>query len=258
FTYDNTDEQQWMGRLTHMVEAGFYGYPYDFIPRRPYTLWMMADYGGGAATGALAYNEDALPAEYRGNLFLADFGQAQVMRVRVAREAGSFRAVSKEDLFADPPEDFRPVGITLAPDGLGLYICDWQHRDTKENAVVGRLWKLSYTGQSQASPRPSWFLPAAMGKPFQATATELIQGLSHPCRSVRLAAQRRLVECAQPNRGGRQEAPLFKSATGVGRTALERDVVHRLIALLRERKAPAYARWHALWALDAIDGGQAA
>src|SRR5437867_4726518 len=81
FTYDNTDEHDWMGRLTHMVDGGFYGYPHDFVPRRPYTLWMMHDFGGGAATGALACNEDALPSEYRGNLFLADFGKRQVLRV---------------------------------------------------------------------------------------------------------------------------------------------------------------------------------
>jgi putative heme-binding domain-containing protein len=259
FTYDNTDEQQWMGRLTHMVEAGFYGYPFDFIPRRPYTLWMMADYGGGAATGAFAYNEDALPPDYHGNLFLADFGKRQVMRVRVAREGGSFQAVSKEDLFTDPPEDFRPVGITLAPDGLGLYICDWQHRDTKENAVVGRLWKLRYMGESQAVKKPAWFVPAAMGKPFQATTAELIQGLSHPSRDVRLVAQRRLVERAQVVRGGRHEAPLFKSATSLNsRSSTEREIVRLLRALLKDTKSPAHARWHALWALDAIDGGKAA
>ncbi len=49
FTYDNTDEHQWMGRFSHMVEAGEYGYPHNFIPRRPYTLWMMHDFGAGAA-----------------------------------------------------------------------------------------------------------------------------------------------------------------------------------------------------------------
>ncbi len=62
FTYDNTDDGNgWWTRLTHMVDGGFYGYPYDYKPRRPYTLWMMADYGGGSPTGGLAYNEDALP-----------------------------------------------------------------------------------------------------------------------------------------------------------------------------------------------------
>ena len=155
FTYDNTDEHNWMSRLTHMVDGGDYGYPFDFVPRRPYTLWMMADYGGGAATGALCYTEDALPAEYRGNLFLADFGKRQVLRVVLARDGATFRVVSKSELFADPPGDFRPVGIAVAPDGLGLYICDWQHADTKEAVAVGRLLRLTYTGESHAQAEAS-------------------------------------------------------------------------------------------------------
>ena len=195
FTYDNTDEHEWMGRLTHMVEHGFYGYPFDFIPRRPYTLWMMADFGGGAACDAFAYNEDALPPKYRGNLFLADFGKRQVMRVIVAREGATYRLVSKQDFFADPPEDFRPVGIALGADALSIYICDWNHRDVKENVAVGRLWKLSYTGKSHAAPKPA----------------NLVEALSHPARSVRLAAQRQLKE----------------------------DVINRVTG---ER-----ARWHAIW-----------
>src|SRR6266536_6500770 len=97
---------------------GFYGYPHDLIPRRPYTLWMMHDFGAGAACGALAYNEDALPAEYRGNLFLADFGKRQVIRVRIERDGATFRVAAREELFRDMPEDFRPVGLTLTPDGL--------------------------------------------------------------------------------------------------------------------------------------------
>ncbi len=178
FTYDNTDEHEWMGRLTHMVERGFYGYPFDFSPRRPYTLWMMADFGGGAATGAFAYTEDALPPEYRGNLFLADFGKRQLMRVVIAREGATYRVVSKTDFFVNPPEDFRPVGIALGADAMSIYICDWNHRDTKENVAVGRLLKLSYTGKNNSKPRP----------------TNLVEALSHPAHSVRMAAQRQIKE----------------------------------------------------------------
>jgi putative membrane-bound dehydrogenase-like protein len=155
FTYDNTDEHHWMSRLTHMVDGGDYGYPYDFAPRRPYTLWMMADYGGGAATGALCYTEDALPAEYRGNLFLADFGKRQILRVAVSRDGATFQVASKAEMFAEPPSDFRPVGIAVAPDGLGFYICDWQHADTKEAVAVCRLLRLTYTGGSLAEPTES-------------------------------------------------------------------------------------------------------
>jgi putative membrane-bound dehydrogenase-like protein len=235
FTYDNTDEQQWMSRVTHMVDGGFYGYPYDFIPRRPYTLWCMADYGGGAATGTFCYNEDALPPEYHGNLFLADFGKRQLLRLRVEREGATYKVVLREDLFPDPPEDFRPVGIALSPDGLGIYVCDWNHRDTKENVSVGRLWKLSYMGQSQAAPKPSWYLPAAMGKKFEATDEELLKGLSHPSQSVRLAAQR--------------------SVANTAGTVSGQKLLGSLLSLLDKTNAPSIAREHAVWTLDAINGG---
>jgi putative heme-binding domain-containing protein len=232
FTYDNTDEHQWMSRLTHMVDGGAYGYPYDFIPRRPYTLWMMADYGGGAATGTTCYTEDALPPEYHGNLFLADFGKRQVLRVTIARDGGTFRSVTRNDLFTDVPESFRPVGIAWSPDGLSLYICDWQHRDTKEAVAVGRLLKLTYTGSTHPASKPSWFVDSALGRAADATVDDLIRGLSHPARSIRDVAQRRLAV-----RGA--------------------EAVAVLRALLGDSRASPQARRHAVWALDAIDGGVA-
>src|SRR4051812_31713380 len=232
FTYDNTDEHDWMGRLTHMVDGGFYGYPYDFVPRRPYTLWMMADYGAGAATGTLCYNDDALPAEYRGNLFLADFGKRNVLRVRVAREGASYKAVSRQDLFANVPPDFRPVGMAWSPDGMALYLCDWQHVDTKETVEVGRLLKLTYNGAGAAAPKPKWYVAAAMGKPFEAPTGALVEALSHNAYSVRTVAQRRLAD------RGAGAAPA-------------------LAELLTNPGAPPVARRHALWALDAVDAGSA-
>ena len=192
FTYDNTDEHEWMGRLTHMVDGGFYGYPFDFIPRRHYTLWMMADFGGGAATGTLCYNEDALPPEYHGNLFLADFGKRQILRVRLDRVGATFQVRSKEEFFRNPPEDFRPVGIAFSPDGLGMYICDWQHRDIKADVRVGRLLKVTYQGPTNARPKPAWFVNAATGRRIAVPKAEIVAGLAHPSHAVRLSAQRLL------------------------------------------------------------------
>jgi putative membrane-bound dehydrogenase-like protein len=228
FTYDNTDEHEWMGRLTHMVDGGFYGYPHDFIPRRPYTLWMMHDFGGGAATGALAYNEDALPLEYRGNLFLADFGKRQVTRVVLERSGATFRVIRSQELFRNPPADFRPVGIAVSADGRSIYICDWQHRDTKENVETGRLWRLAWAGASEAAPKPAWFQPAAMGRAFEATDDSLRAGLSHPSRAVRLTAQRRLSD--------RGAAATFRS-------------------VLASAEPSSHAKIHALWGLNAIRNG---
>jgi glucose/arabinose dehydrogenase len=88
FTYDNTDDGLgWWTRVTHMVDGGYYGYPFDYRPPesqplalaefrkhsdkpyKPYTLWRMDEFGGGAPTGGMSYNEDALPPEFVGNGF---------------------------------------------------------------------------------------------------------------------------------------------------------------------------------------------
>jgi putative membrane-bound dehydrogenase-like protein len=234
FTYDNTDDGNgWWTRVTHMVDGGFYGYPYDYKPRRPYTLWMMTDYAGGSPTGALAYNEDALPEEYRGNLFLCEWGRKQLLRLKVSREGGSYKVDSRENFLTSGTEEFRPVGIAVSPDGLSLYLADWNVSGWKKPDIAGRLLKVTYTGQSNAAPKPAWWIPAGTGRPFQATTDELITGLKHPAQNVRLVAQRRLAE------RGTEATP-------------------KLLALLRDVSAPRMARVHAIWTLDAMDGGLSA
>ena len=233
FTYDNTDEKQWMGRLTHMVEAGFYGYPQDFIPRRPYTLWMMHDFGAGAACGTLCNTDDALPPEMAGHLFLADFGKRQVTRVKVERDGAGYRMAGSEELFPNPPEDFRPVGIGWSADGRSIFICDWQHRDDKANVSVGRLWKLTWTGESKATARPLWWSALASGEKKNVPVAELLTALDHPARSVRLTAQRALAARASEHDG--------------------QSIAVSLEDFLKDHAHAKPARIHALWARDAID-----
>ena len=234
FTYDNTDEKNaWWTRVTHMVDGGYYGFPWDYRPRRPYTLWMMTDYGGGAPAGALAYEEDALPAEYRGNLFLVEWARRELLRLRVERDGATYRIASSENFLPGAPGDFKPVGIDVSADGMSFYIADWNHPDSKANVRVGRLHKLTYTGKSAAAPRPAWYVPASMGRPFEASTEDLLAALSHPARSVRITAQRRIAE-----RGSAAIGPLSR--------------------LLSDSAASPRARWHAIWALDAIDAGASA
>jgi putative heme-binding domain-containing protein len=232
FTFDNTDDGAgWWRRVTHMVDGGYYGYPYDYKPQRPYTLWRMDEYGGGAPTGACAYNEDALPDDYKGNLFLCDWA-GEVFRLKVSRSGATYKITDKSTFMKkDGPDEFKPVGICVGPDGKSFYATDWGRSYWKRNEKVGRLVKLTYTGKTQETPKPSWFLPAATGEEFHATVPELVEGLRHPAESVRMVAQRRLTE-----RGESATRPLLK--------------------LLKDSAAPSYARWSALWTLDAIDGGK--
>jgi putative membrane-bound dehydrogenase-like protein len=232
FTYDNTDDGNgWWTRVTHMVDGGFYGYPWDYKPKRPYTLWMMTDYGGGSPTGAIAYNEDALPASYRGNLFLCEWGRKQLLRLDVTREGGSYKILSRDNFLTSGTKEFRPVGITISPDGMSFYVADWNFSGWKQNVTAGRLIKLTYTGKSEAAAKPDWYMNAAMGKPFQATLENLVEGLKHPAQSVRLVAQRRLAEIGQA-------------------------AVKPVVDLMNDTKSPSFARWAAIWTLDAIDGGE--
>ena len=82
---------------------------------------------------------------------------------------------------------------------------DWQFPGWRNDVKAGRLLKLTYQGASAAAPKPAWYIPAAMGREFRASTDELIRGLSHSARSVRMVAQRRLAE-----RGGEAVPNLVK------------------------------------------------
>ena len=294
FTYDNTDDGLgWNTRFTHIVDGGFYGYPYDYrakdddaegmarlkaqrdavakakteydnkvkeitkdlktdeeknaaiakanlarpsalvAPFQPYTLWAIDDFGGGSPCGAVGYNEDALPEEYRGNLFHCDWGKKQIERYVVERAGATYKVAKRDDKFLKGgTQPFRPLGIDVTPDGLGFYICDWNFDGWNSKQDVGRFMKLTFTGKSHATPKPAWYVPAAMGQKFDASTQDLITALAHPAQSVRLVASRRIGE-----RGN--------------------SAVPALVSLLNDSTAPNYARWHAIWTLDRLDNGKA-
>jgi len=253
FTYDNTDDGHgWWTRFTHMVDGGFYGYPYDYRPQAsdiegfakyknekgahptfPYTLWRIDEFGGGSPCGAIAYNEDALPEEYRGNLFHCEWGKGELDRFVVEREGGSFK-IAKREAFLTKGNggELRPLGVTTLPDGSGLLVADWNFGGWKNKQETGRLIKVTYTGKMEPAARPAWLVPAAMGKKFTATTAELVAALSHPAQYVRLVAQRRIAE-----RGA--------------------EAIPMLVAIVKDEKAAPHARWSAIWTLDKLDSGKA-
>ena len=285
FTYDNTDDGNgWWTRVTHMVDGGFYGYPYDYRPPendkdslpgwseqkqtaekakqawekenkdkpeaekspkppeafnnpfRPWTLWRMEEYGGGSPTGSTAYNEEALPVEFHGNIFMSEWGKSQVERFVIERKGATYKVNKREVILKGGPGQLRPVGIQVLPDGSGILVADWNFSGWRNaNTDAGRLLKLTYKGELKKVARPTWYVPAASGKEFTATTAELMTGLAHPAQTVRLVAQRRLAERAKES------------------TKLLTD----LLAAPISEAVPAHAKWHAIWTLDRIDGGVA-
>jgi len=240
FAYDNDDHTKtWKVKLLHLVDGGYYGFPYDFKPARHYTLGGIAEYKSGAPTGILAYTEDALPAEYRDNLILCDWGRRTVFRVRVVRDGATYRVAGQEDLIPPGPDDFRPVGITTTPDGLGFYVTDWNFAAWKRKKDdAGRLYKLSWRGASQALTKPDWFAAASRGDKVEASPESLTQALSHPSRLVRVAAQRQLGD-PKPRETSLRDADAaarFKAAAALGRKG-DRAAVASLQGALRDDDA---------------------
>jgi putative membrane-bound dehydrogenase-like protein len=243
FAYDNDDHTKtWKVKLLHLVDGGYYGFPYDFKPARPYTLGGIAEYKGGAPTGILAYTEDALPEEFRDNLILCDWGRRTVFRVRLVRDGATYRVAGQEDLIPPGPDDFRPVGITTAPDGLGFYVTDWNFAAWKRKKDdAGRLYKVTWRGASHATAKPAWYAAAARGEKVEASTDDLTRALSHPSRSVRLLARTRLGPPAPKNDAAEtlrsSDAALrFKAAAALGRKG-ETSAVPVLLDALKDDDA---------------------
>ena len=225
FSYGNDDDsKKWPNSLTHHIVGGHYGYPYQFLtaPRR--SLPIMAGQLGGSGTQGICYNEDGLPAEYRGNLFFCDWGLQTVDRYQVKKAGGTFTVAKHTPVVSKGTvRDFRPFSLAVAGDGASLWLVDWAYDGwLADGPRAGRLYRLRYTGEKRLIPVPR----------FESKDPELrLHSLDHPALAVRLESQRVLVQA------GTKAVPM-------------------LIQRLRTNE-PENGRLHALWALDAIGGRQA-
>ncbi|MDR3637524.1 MAG: HEAT repeat domain-containing protein [Isosphaeraceae bacterium] len=221
FTYGNDDDsKKWPNSLTHHIVGGHYGYPYQFLTAPHRALPIVDGQLGGSGTQGVCYNEQGLPAEYQGDLFVSDWGLQTVFRYKLEKSGGTFRLKGKRTPFVTKGavRDFRPFSLAVTNDGTGFWLVDWAFDGwLADGPQTGRLYRLSYNGPERVAPvlRPSGDGPAAWQR-----------ALDHPALSVRLESQRRLVR-----RGVAEVEPL----------------ANRL-----RQETPRAGRLHALWALDAI------
>ena len=223
FTYGNDDDsKKWPNSLTHHIVGGHYGYPYEFLTAPFRALPIVDGQLGGSGAQGICYNEDGLPARYRGNLFFCDWGLQTVFRYDIAPAGGTFKVVKKEPLVEKGAlADFRPFSLATGPEGSTLYLVDWAYNGwLADGPKSGRLYRLSYTG-------PDWVQPAI--RPSGTDLAVRIKALDHPALAVRLESQRLVV-----SKGLAAVGPLAEALKGTGP-----------------------GRAHALWALDAIGSPEA-
>jgi len=159
FAVDNDPDSLPPCRLMHIVPGGNYGYRYRNGRKgvHPFTAWNgelpgtlpMVAGTGEAPSGVLAYESDQLPAEYVGDLLATSWGDHRIERFHTEPRGASLRSTALPVVTGD--ENFRPVGIALAPDG-SLYISDWVLKSYEVHGK-GRIWRLS-AAEKPVAPRP--------------------------------------------------------------------------------------------------------
>jgi len=162
FAVDNDPDSSPPCRLLYIVKGGDYGYQYRYgrsgrhplqswNGRLPGTLPMVAGTGEGPCE-VLLYDSDGLPPEYRGQLFVTAWADHVVQRFVVEPLGAGYRA--RAEALVRGPEEFRPVGLAVAPDG-SLFISDWVLSNYELHGR-GAIWHVRWrAGRERSTRRPS-------------------------------------------------------------------------------------------------------
>lgn len=156
FAVDNDPDSRPPCRLLHIIPGGDYGYRFRNGRKglHPFTAWNgeipgtlpMVAGTGEAPSGIVAYESDGFPADYRGNLLVGSWGDHRIDRFQLRAKGTSFTSLAQPIVMGN--ENFRPVGLAVAPDG-SLYFTDWVLREYKLHSK-GRIWRLSAIDRANA------------------------------------------------------------------------------------------------------------
>ncbi len=157
---DNDPDAMPPCRLIHVVEGGDYGFHFRYgrSGRHPFQAWdgqlpgtlPMVCGTGEAPCEVLSYESDGLPREYLGDLLVTSWADHRVERYRLKEHGASWTAQRKP--FVQGGENFRPVGMAVAPDG-SLFVSDWVLSDYNLHGK-GALWHIR-PREARKPERPS-------------------------------------------------------------------------------------------------------
>jgi putative membrane-bound dehydrogenase-like protein len=194
-----------------------------------------------SACAPAIYQADQFPEPYRGNHFSCEPAQNLVHRCLLEPQGAGYRAkraVEGKEFLTSTDQWFRPVNLTVGPDGA-LYVVDMYREIIEDYSAIprylqqqyveslrngrdrGRIWRIRYGDGPLARP-PNL---------AEASSAKLVADVASPNVWRRLTAQRLLVE-----RGDKTAVPALKD-------------------LCRSAEAP-QARLHALYTLDGLDALQ--
>ena len=192
FTLDNDPDSRPPCRLLHIIPKGDYGYRFRNGRKgtHPFTAWNgelpgtlpMVSGTGEAPSGIVCYESDGLPADYLGTLLAGSWGDHRIDKFVLTPRGISFESFPQPVIKGG--ENFRPVGLAVAPDG-SLYVTDWVSKEYKLHGK-GRVWRISAKNEPKRVPVPYEEI-------LRETSSEkLYQFLESPVLNVRRLAAKRL------------------------------------------------------------------
>ena len=150
-------------------------------------------HGSTGIAGVVYYDSDHFPPEYRDTLFVGNPVTGRINTDRLDRKGSTSMAVETPDFLTCADPWFRPVAITLAPDG-SLYVADFYnciigHYEVpldhpKRDKTRGRIWRIV------AKDRPARPMPDL----YKASPEELARLLDDETLPVRVKATNQIVE----------------------------------------------------------------
>ena len=135
--------------LNHVIQGANYGYPNrPGELNQPGTVPVVAELEVASSDGFALYYGNQFPEEYRGDAFIAQWGQAsgdvpfgnRVVRVSLEHIDGQFRGTLRS--FAVGFE--HPITTIVGPDG-SLFVADWGALDP-EKQRSGTIYRIVYSG----------------------------------------------------------------------------------------------------------------
>ena len=157
YTYDDiktiADHRHYVGNIRDHAWWGHAPVPADAV---------LAAGGGHAHSGAMIYQGDAWPAEYRGSIYMNNIHGARINRDVLTPKGSGFVGSHAPDLLVANDSWSQIISLKSGPDG-NVYMIDWYDGQqchvadpNRHDRSNGRIFKVSY-GKSKPPP-------AALGK----------------------------------------------------------------------------------------------
>lgn len=114
------------------------------------------EFGGGHAhSGAMIYQGDNWPEQYRGNLFTLNFHGRRANQEILERRGSGYVARHGDDFLIAADPWFRGMEMSTGPDGA-VFVLDWSdagecHEHTGVHRTSGRIYKIRYEGPDSAA-----------------------------------------------------------------------------------------------------------